>query len=360
MYTFVENTSKSPLNNSKSKAAWTFSKSRRDKDMLNTTYCQNMYNLQNQTDLKRGVSFGIGNRFNYHHKETLDIPFYTVTEKNIRSSTPGFSFTNGREKYQKLSPEFSMVPDASSPGPAAYGDLAVFGKEGTKISFSGKPKGTYFDRSKENDGTPLYNPEDKNAKGRYVLSNYKSPTGIIMIKPSKSKSKERENSPGPADYDVSTVLKPNFKGEIYVSKYKTPKGFTFKGKGKLNERTVEGPGPGEYKVFSEFGYDKISKNHYGSDSTFVYKRRRIKEKTDWSELKEREKSLEPKFPPKKEKRVNTGKSEKKPKVDLHAIFGEPKKEKLKKSKEKKREEIKDDPVCDFSELMSFNKLRKLK
>ena len=56
------------------------------------------------------------------------------------------------------------------------------------------------------------------------------------------------NNPGPSDYEQKELI-----GRIFNSKYRSSEGKSMYGRYKISDRKANEPGPGQYRVFSEFG-----------------------------------------------------------------------------------------------------------
>ena len=56
------------------------------------------------------------------------------------------------------------------------------------------------------------------------------------------------NNPGPSDYEQKELI-----GRIFNSKYRSSEGKSMYGRYKISDRKANDPGPGQYRVFSEFG-----------------------------------------------------------------------------------------------------------
>ena len=55
-------------------------------------------------------------------------------------------------------------------------------------------------------------------------------------------------NPGPSDYEQKELI-----GRIFNSKYRSSEGKSMYGRYKISDRKANEPGPGQYRVFSEFG-----------------------------------------------------------------------------------------------------------
>ena len=56
------------------------------------------------------------------------------------------------------------------------------------------------------------------------------------------------NNPGPSDYEQKELI-----GRIFNSKYRSSEGKSMYGRYRITDRKANEPGPGQYRVFSEFG-----------------------------------------------------------------------------------------------------------
>ena len=239
----------SPLNHSKSKYMYSFSRAQRF-PLINKAYTGSFfYNLPSMKT-KRGTSIGYGTKYDFTRDAKSKSPvFYNFKsdfdQKN--PSGPRYSFGLGRDRMYKST-------DLPGPGPANYNVLKPFGRDGIKYTMRIK-----YNRSAsmDNIGSPgpgAYSAVTKiNPNGTYIVSKNEN---VHPVEFSKDKT-ERFNyhyeiTPGPSDYKKGSMF-----GKIFDSKFRSTNGITMRPKTKILDSRDCYPGPGAYKYFSEFGiYEK--------------------------------------------------------------------------------------------------------
>ena len=245
----------SPLNHSKSKYMYSFSKAQRFPP-INNDYSGNIfYNLPSMK-MTRSTSIGYGTKSDFTRGAKLKCPvFYNYKsdfdQKN--PSSPRYSFGLGRDRMYRGF-------DNSCPGPAKYDIRKPFGKEGIKYSMRIKYGRTNSSENIVSPGPGAYTAVTKiNPNGIYIVSKNEN---VHPVEFSKDKS-ERFNyhyevTPGPSDYRKSSMF-----GKIFDSRFRSTNGITMRPKCKVVDSRDCYPGPGAYKFFSEFGiYEKDdSKNN---------------------------------------------------------------------------------------------------
>ena len=239
----------SPLNHSKSKFMYSFSKAQRFPAITSSTNGQFFYNLPSMR-MTRSTSIGYGTKSDFTQGSKWKSPvFYNFKsdfdQKN--PSSPQYTFGLGRDRMFK---PYEYI----SPGPAKYNTLKPFGRDGIKYTMRIK-----YDRSSstENLGSPgpgAYSPVTKiNPEGTYIVSKNEN---VHPVEFSKDKS-ERFNyhydiTPGPSDYKKKSMF-----GRIFESRFRSTNGISMRQKFKFVDSRLSYPGPGAYRFFSEFGiYEK--------------------------------------------------------------------------------------------------------
>ena len=228
----------SPLNHSKSKYMYSFSKAQRFPPISNSFgSVYKFYNLPS-VRTKRSTSIGYGTKYDFTH--------------DAKSKSP--VFYNFKSDFDPKNPRM----DRAGPGPAKYNIRKPFGKDAVKYSMRIK---FYRSASTENFGTPgpgSYKPVTKiNLNGTYIVSKNEN---VHPVEFSKDKT-ERFNyhyeiTPGPSDYRKGSMF-----GKIFDSKFRSTNGITMRPKTKILDSRDCYPGPGAYKYFSEFGiYEKDDSN----------------------------------------------------------------------------------------------------
>jgi len=151
------------------------------------------------------------------------------------------------------------IYEKDNPGPGTYKVLSLFGKEGPKFTkYHKKPvtKPKIVTDKGKNLGPGEYDINNKvtlNSDGKYSLSKFRntSSVGWNQIK-TESKKEKISADPGPGAYNISGLI--DAKGLIFPSKFESALPKTFGRKLDFPVIKVNNLGPGQYKVFSEFGY----------------------------------------------------------------------------------------------------------
>ena len=240
----------SPLNNSKSKYMYSFSKAQRFPPINNSyQYGYKFYNLPS-VRMKRSTSIGYGTKYDFTRGAKSKSPVFYNYKSDFDPKNPNgprFSFGLGRElMYKSL--------DNSGPGPAKYDIRKPFGKDGIKYSMRIR-----FYRSASQDylGSPgpgAYSAVTKiNPNGTYIVSKNENVHPVEFSKDKSERFNYRyESTPGPSDYRKNSMF-----GTIFDSRFRSHNGITMRPKYKVLDSRDNYPGPGAYKFFSEFGiYEK--------------------------------------------------------------------------------------------------------
>ena len=272
----------SPLNHSKSKYMYSFSKAQRF-PLINSTSGKNIfYNLPSMR-MTRSTSIGYGTKYDFTREAKSKSPvFYNFKsdfdQKN--PSGPRYSFGLGRECMYRAF-------DNSCPGPAKYDILRPFGRDGIKYTMRIKYNRTGSSDNIFSPGPGAYKPVTKiNPEGTYIVSKNEN---VHPVEFSKDKS-ERFNyhyeiTPGPSDYKKSSMF-----GKIFDSRFRSTNGITMRPKFKIVDSRDHYPGPGAYKFFSEFGIYEKDDNKKNKNP----KNNKIKTRVSYSkEEKTEEKVKEP-------------------------------------------------------------------
>ena len=240
----------SQLNHSKSKFMYSFGKAERF-PKINSSYGFGnfFYNLPSMKE-RRTTSLGYGAKYDFtKYAKSKSNVFYDFKsdfdQKNPNG--PRYSFGIGRDLMYKSS-------DSSGPGPAKYNIRKPFGRDAVKYSFRMRLKRS---SSCEDYGTPgpgAYKSVTRiNPNGTYFISKNEN---VHPVEFSKDKSERfnyhYDNIPGPSDYQKSSLF-----GKIFESRFRSTNGISMSSKFKVIDSRDNYPGPGTYKVFSEFGiYEK--------------------------------------------------------------------------------------------------------
>ena len=259
--------SKSIINNSSSKAMYSFPLSRRfDKDVDDFRAFYEKPSTLNQ----RKAFIGYGN------KSTILLSKSGKTDNyyNIPSSINANSKT-GNPKYtfgfsRAICREPKCLDERLTPGPSTYFPPGKFGKNGPKYSMSFRYK-----YKKEPDNFPgpgSYELPTFNKQGIYSNSNFKNIQGTKFAK-TKRFPDYSFKIPGPGSYDFENLLKGN--GVIYNSKFIGNGAKTMGKKLKWIKDKLITPGPGAYESFSEFqGMDR--RNYIKIRKTDIYAKNKNK------------------------------------------------------------------------------------
>jgi len=224
-----------PTNNSTSKAQYSFQKAKRFSEKVSTT--EKFYDIPATTS-KRTTSFGYGGKYDFTSgKEKTPGPgTYNTSDK---ANNPGFSFGLSRENCKGFVQGASRS-DPNIPGPGSYSFTPKFSNEGRKISLTGRGKESGPKESVPGPGA--YDSKVSNSPGRYVVSNIKNlDKGFIDFNKILSTCKS------------SGSIKFGFTGREFDYGIKNT------------------PGPGSYRIPSEFGYYENSKPQSSSKSLIAKK-----------------------------------------------------------------------------------------
>jgi hypothetical protein len=217
---------------------------------------------------KRGTSFGFGKKFDFTtEKKTLPDPTKYSSCASIdviRPRSMAFTFGISRESCSKRYVPGHFIADPSVPGPGSYQLQSKIGKEGAKYTISGKsPSGKLYSdsaftpQSVPGPGTYI---TTSSSPGKYFISTFKSsPIPVIAPKSHKRfKSQQDPNFPGPGSYNFEEKF---LKTGCILSKYKYEgaRKFSQSSREIFEKQKFEIPGPGSYKLPSEFGYVEVKK-----------------------------------------------------------------------------------------------------
>jgi hypothetical protein len=213
----------------------------------------------------RASAIGYGNRYNFSKGSISPGP----TQYNLKSdfsAVPGakaFSFGIAREAYSKVFIKEAPPNDRTIPGPGQYASTALIGNQGAKFTMRPKTVNMQFKTTAMfTPGPGQYQvPQSVNEKGNYFVSKYKNSSATV-INPARSvRFKEipgisvSKQNPGPANYEPKLGMSP--KGDYFISKLKNSGCRTFyhfDRSTKLTPFATETPGPGNYRLPSDFGH----------------------------------------------------------------------------------------------------------
>ncbi|CAK62782.1 unnamed protein product (macronuclear) [Paramecium tetraurelia] len=236
---------RSPLNTSKSKQMYTFSKAKRWVDVKDSV-CTPIYQLPT-TLSKRAAGIGYGKKMNITQDNNTPAPnFYTVQ----RSQEHGRTMALGRDHANKYESIFLGLIQ-NTPGPGTY----KFRDSISSVRYSMRQRVSSRKDIERKPGPGHYNlPSSINSTGVYALSQYRN-SGAIVLSPPKSHSerKARETTPGPGAYREIGNFDPM--GTYFCSKFSASKCNKFpRAQRTMSEYRDRSPGPGSYKLPSEFGF----------------------------------------------------------------------------------------------------------
>jgi len=148
------------------------------------------------------------------------------------------------------------VGDKTSPGPGAYNTREI---NKTNISYSFRPRTNAENlvSSKHVPGPGAYTTVGTiDPKGKYQVSKFKN-SGATIIAPSRGErgTNKDKTEPGPGQYDLKTGI--NTTGAYFVSKFKSniARSFGHSMRKNASVNTLKDtPGPGSYRLPSEFGH----------------------------------------------------------------------------------------------------------
>ena len=240
-----------PLNHSKSKYMYSFSKAQRFPPITNSSLGEyKFYNLPSMRT-NRSTSIGYGSKYDFTKEAKFKSPVFYDYKSTFDQNNPGaprYSFGLGRDKMYKNT-------DISGPGPARYNTRIPFGKDGIKYSMRLKLYRSASTGNINSPGPAAYNIVNKiNPKGIYISSKNEN---VHPVEFSKDKTQrfnyKYKNTPGPSDYKYNSSMF----GKIFDSRFKSTNGITIRPKRIVIDSRNDYPGPGAYKFFSEFGiYEK--------------------------------------------------------------------------------------------------------
>jgi len=257
----------SPLNNSRSKMLFSFPKAARMTLDTKNTCSHAFYDLP-PVRATRTTNFGYGSKYDFTRGQANNPPpnAYSLKAEITPNAKKGFSFGLSRE--QMLVTGGAFVGDKTSPGPGAY-DVRETNKVSLAFSFRPRTNSTEAHHTSQQAPGPGTYPllETISPKGKLFVSKYKSASTTVFA-PATSKrfgeTNEELGKPGPGAYNSGGEI--NKTGFYYVSKYKSSNARTIGG-GAIRKQASAGtlrnevPGPGSYKIPSDFGHYE-SKSHF--------------------------------------------------------------------------------------------------
>ena len=235
---------------------------------------------------QRTTGFGVGDRFKVRPDESPPPGSYEPPTQFKRSQKArAFSFGLTRNAYQKVYLKNKPVPDtAGKPSPAAYNIREVPGRD--KVHFTMRPmtpNPIYLELTRFNPGPGTYS-HNSAAHSSFYTSRSKEKLDRLPKDKKRFPIVYGGKLPGPGHYSPRNQF--SNRGVYVVSTNKTKLGSSF-GRQKRGAstagRNTETPGPGSYKLHSEFGFDASS-----MDSTGVFSHTRSN-RTEYGTLNSKKK-----------------------------------------------------------------------
>lgn len=256
-----------PTNTSTAKALYSFKKAKRFIEKIDST--GKFYDIPSAFD-KRSTSFGYGKKYDFTGgKDKTPGPgsYKSLQEKPLNG---GFSFGLSRENCKGFV-KGAFNADPNIPGPGSYSFTPKFSNEGRKISLTGKAKDL---KSKDLvPGPGTYNQNVSTSPGKYVVSNIKN-LEVYSFSPKTTRALTKDKKcemPAPGAYDVDKGFL-NYGKVLSTCKSSGSIKFGFTER-EFNYGIKNTPGPGSYKLPSEFGYyETPQKTSTASASSLINKR----------------------------------------------------------------------------------------
>lgn len=223
---------KSPLNNSKSKYLYSFSKAVRFGDESKQKAGGELYNISTWRN-NRSASFGYGGKYDFT-KENKDKcqNFYNIAkdfDPTKNTGSPRYTFGMGRSHFEKVYYETNKSIDLNVPGPCKYDYLKPFAQDSLKFSISFRHENKDFGSKSKFPGPGEYKIVGINEKGVFPSSNFKN-TASIKLSSGNDKRFDYSstNSPGPSKYEIKPLI--DGKGFHFDSKFKSSPSSTIVGR----------------------------------------------------------------------------------------------------------------------------------
>ena len=270
---------RSCVNTSSSKQMYSFSKAERF-PKLKKCSSAGYYDIPS-TITKRYTTFGFGNKSDFTIAAKGNNAVFHDNRSDFdpkNSHGPKFSFSNGREKYGKVYLDSVKMFDKDVPGPGKYYYLKPFGSDCPKYSMKGRNenpvtrKGEFVPSPAPNLYSNVYK---MNVSGRYPMSNVRNVNSVRMNYDKTRRSDYVINkNPGPGAYEKKTLL-----GRIIDSKYTSYEARSILGRHKIIDSRSNYPGPGSYKLPSDFGqYQSKDADKYPQENVHVVEKPKFEEK----------------------------------------------------------------------------------
>jgi len=181
------------------------------------------------------------------------------------SRTPkgkAFSFGISFQAYERVYSKNNKSPDRCTPGPGTYNLPQSVGKDGLHYTLKPRLNTSQLRLSKDMPGPGTYEtPTTTSKTGNYFNSKFRNSKAKVFD-PSRSKrfsdypKNALKGSPGPGTYNPKTEISRN--GDYFVTQYKSSLCRTFYHYNRdtmpVNNQKKTIPGPGMYRLPSDFGY----------------------------------------------------------------------------------------------------------
>ena len=240
----------SPLNKSKSKAAYSFGKQIRFKNNIQKDNYYSFYNLPS-TITARSTSIGFGKKYDFTKRNNISGEYYLSSPINSFDSkyknSPSYTIA---KKYDLKMPKHLPIE--------LYNCSNNFGNFSPKYSIGLKFKNKTLSKKEILPGPGYYYNERNHKLLKSYSSNFSNAVRIRLDLNEKRFKYNKENfSPGPGKYKIPSLINKN--GFIFQSNFKSELGRSFIGKNVGNSDVkissnlfFDIPGPGQYNFFSEF------------------------------------------------------------------------------------------------------------
>ncbi|EGR28685.1 hypothetical protein IMG5_170690 [Ichthyophthirius multifiliis] len=243
------------MNNSHSKQQYTFPRTQRFGGTYKS-YCQAGFYTLGTTLNNRSTGFGKGNKsdFTKMDKNKPGPDRYKVSSifDKEQSKQKGIAFKLGRQEiaFRRMN-EYTI-----SPGPGHYEQDDS--KQNRLYQYSmGKRtlNQQLISTALDNPGPGTYQVKGLNKSGKYFVSNFSNSKAPVFSNSQNGRFYDLykpKNIPGPGYYEYESIKK---QGVYYNSKLKSIQGgkFGHNSKQKENNIGIQYPGPGAYRILSEFG-----------------------------------------------------------------------------------------------------------
>eukprot|EP00347_Sterkiella_histriomuscorum_P017541 403348945 len=277
-----------PVNNSTSKQLFSFSKAERfgqPKSMMNHRIAYDLPSMKSTR--AAGLGYGSRNAFNIRNDSPSPTNYNLKSEFTKSPSNKAFSFGISREAYSKVYIKENPLADASVPGPGQYQIPPIVGKEALKYTLRPKTQNPYTQTYKGQPGPGQYDTKPAlNDKGLYFNSKFKNSSATSIDPPSSVRFKDingklvfdvnniqilgKRSVPGPGTYQPNIEM--NKTGSYFVSNFQSSmcrSHYHFDRQTNILGSTMKGtPGPGNYRLPSDFGYYEASKKLSNTQSNF--------------------------------------------------------------------------------------------